>query len=168
MRFPRLTMPIARLLRIVRPTLLCLGLLALGWPVPSADGHRVRARFTPQELEPLLQSLQDEGLPRSMLNGVFYDERLRKTRSAVALNGVNQDSVDIYKQYTTRYAVRKAKRFKRRFFKILERATIFCSSISIATMVGSSSSTCVLSAMRVKIVPRSMPRSLENNATMPA
>lgn len=114
-------MTIAAALRIVRPALLCLGFLALGWPVPSADGHSLRARFTPQELEPLLQSLQDEGLPRPMLNGIFYDERLRKIRSVVALNGVEQDSVDIYKQYTTPYAVRKAKRFKRRFFKTLER-----------------------------------------------
>ena len=46
-------MTIAAALRIGRPALLCLGLLALGWPVPSADGHSLRARFTPQELEPL-------------------------------------------------------------------------------------------------------------------
>src|SRR6266498_3103644 len=46
-------------------------------------------------------------------------------------------------------------------------ATIFWSATSIATMVGSSESTCVLSASRVNMVPRSIPRSFENIATMP-
>src|SRR6266487_15675 len=46
-------------------------------------------------------------------------------------------------------------------------ATIFWSATSIATMVGSSESTCVLSASRVNIVPRSIPRSFENIATAP-
>src|SRR5512139_3765006 len=37
----------------------------------------------------------------------------------------------------------------------------------MATMVGSSESTCVLSARRVNMVPRSIPRSFENIATVP-
>ena len=45
-------------------------------------------------------------------------------------------------------------------------ATIFWSYTSMATIVGSSNSTCEPSARRVNIVPRSMPRSFENIATV--
>jgi len=95
-----------------------LGLLA---PAASAAGEDA-APFTPDELEPLLQSLQDEGLPRPLLNDVFYDDRLRKTRTAVTLNSVNPDSAALYAQFSERYAIMLAKRFKRKHFDALERA----------------------------------------------
>lgn len=104
------------------PWALCACLLLLaGAPAASANDDTLSI-FTPEELEPLLQSLEGEGLPRPLLKDVFYDERLRKTRTAVTLNSVNPDSADLYAQFSEPYAVMLAKRFKQRHFQALERA----------------------------------------------
>jgi membrane-bound lytic murein transglycosylase B len=77
--------------------------------------------FSPDELEPLLESLEQEGLRRDVLDEVFYDPRLRKARVAVSLNAVNPDSAELYRQFTESYAIWLSKRFKRRHFHLLER-----------------------------------------------
>lgn len=101
---------------------LCLGAFLLVWaPVAAADDDPP-AVFTTDELEPLLQSLQEEGLPRPLLNNVFYDERLRRTRTAVTLNSVNPDSASLYTQFSEPYAIMLAKRFKQNRFKLLDQA----------------------------------------------
>lgn len=88
----------------------------------TAGARERRPGFAEEELEPLLQSLQDEGLPRPVLNEIFYDDRLRKVRGVVSLNGVNRDSGERYRQFYTDYAIGRAKRFKRRHWQTLERA----------------------------------------------
>ena len=96
-------------------------MVALLWLAPAAVAHdkNKRPAFTLGELEPLLQALQDEGVPRPVLNRIFYDDRLRKIDSVVTLNGHNPESPDRYRQFYTPYAIRKAKRFKRRHFNSL-------------------------------------------------
>jgi membrane-bound lytic murein transglycosylase B len=77
--------------------------------------------FSPSELEPLLQSLEKEGLARDVLTDIFYDARLRRSRVAVSLNALNPDSEDIYRQFTEPYALWLAKQFKRKHFQLLQR-----------------------------------------------
>ena len=96
-------------------------LAGLGFVHPALGHQSTRPAFTHQELEPLLQALQDEGLPRPFLNRIFYDARLRKIERVVRLNGVNPDSADRYEQFYGGYAIKKAKRFKRRHFSTLVR-----------------------------------------------
>jgi membrane-bound lytic murein transglycosylase B len=97
---------------------------AAGWVVLGAaaawaeDGPDA---FTPSELEPLIQSLQAEGLRRDFLTDVFYDARLRRSRVAVSLNALNPDSEDIYRQFTEPYALWLARQFKRKHFQLLQR-----------------------------------------------
>jgi membrane-bound lytic murein transglycosylase B len=56
-----------------------------------------------------------------VLDEVFYDARLRRSRVAVALNALNPDSEDIYRQFAEPYALWLAKRFKRKNFQLLQR-----------------------------------------------
>jgi membrane-bound lytic murein transglycosylase B len=101
-------------------------LLALPLAVLLVSGAGARgpgdSPFTPGELEPLLQSLQEQGLPRPLLNDIFYDGRLRKTRAAIALNSVNPDNAVLYAQYSEPFAIRLAQRFKQRHLQLLNRA----------------------------------------------
>ena len=100
---------------------LACGLWLLAGAFPAAAEDAPDSGFTTDELEPLLQSLQNEGLPRPALDEIFYDGRLRRTRTVIALNSVNPDSADIYAQYSEPYAIGLAKRFKQRHYQLLDR-----------------------------------------------
>jgi membrane-bound lytic murein transglycosylase B len=93
--------------------------VALSAAVALADEEP--AAFSQWELEPLLQTLEGEGLRREVLDEVFYDARLRRSRVAVSLNALNPDSEDIYRQFSEPYALWLAKQFKRKHFQLLQR-----------------------------------------------
>jgi len=110
---PRIGQAVARLWA-------CLSVVGCLWCGGALAGDGVEA-FTPSELEPLIQALQNEGLKRDVLTDVFYDARLRRSPVAVSLNAVNPDSEDIYRQFSEPYAVWLAKQFKRKHFRLLQR-----------------------------------------------
>jgi membrane-bound lytic murein transglycosylase B len=94
-------------------------LLALAVPGPLRGEEAVAERFTSEELEPLLRSLEEEGFERDDIADVFYDVRLRKLDRVVSINALNPDSPDIYAQFTAPYAIHIARRFQRRHWQQL-------------------------------------------------
>lgn len=75
-----------------------------------------RRPFSGEELESLLQSLQNEGLERVHIEGIFNDSRLHKLDEIVGMNAFNDESHRMYKQFLTPYAINKARRFRIRHF----------------------------------------------------
>ena len=77
--------------------------------------------FTPEELDPLLQKLEREGLPRTYLDGVFGGPGLYKIDVVIGLNSVNQESAEIYQKFLRPNALKLAKEFWNRHATLLER-----------------------------------------------
>ena len=84
--------------------------------VQAGRTSSARTPFSQDELQPLMASLQAEGFPQDSLHRIFSDKRLRKVEHVVNLNAINRDDSRDYAQYLTPYALRKAKRFRRRNF----------------------------------------------------
>lgn len=76
-------------------------------------------RFTPLELEPLLAKLETDGFDRERINLLFYDARLKKAPRVVALNTMTEETDRLYKDFFTPYAIRKARRYRRRYYGLL-------------------------------------------------
>jgi len=90
-------------------------LVLLLHPVPSAHAKPApRAPFTSQELQPLLKTLEQEGHPRAYLERVFSDARLRRVERVVGLNAIIEENDERYKQYLSPFALRLARRFRKR------------------------------------------------------
>lgn len=81
-------------------------------------------RFTEQELEPLLGSLERMGFEREEIYKVFYDQRLRKLDRVISINAISPDSPEIYAQFTSPFAIRLARRFMRRHWRELHRVDL--------------------------------------------
>jgi len=97
---------------------LSLALWGAGWASRAAAQPE---RFTPEELEPLIASLESEGFTRPALDVVFHDERLRKVERVVTINVLNPDSAQIYEQFRGRFAIRLARKFRGKHMALLER-----------------------------------------------
>lgn len=95
------------------------GLILLALLAAPAVGHPTSRPFTAQELEPLLMALQAEGFSRASITPLFFDSRLRKLDLVVALNALNPDSEALYAKFLEPFAIRMAKRFRRREFEKL-------------------------------------------------
>jgi membrane-bound lytic murein transglycosylase B len=102
---------------------LALALWAAGVPFSCPEAFALQppdsapsksAAFSPEELEPLLSSLEAIGFDRQTIDRVFYDERLRKIDRIVTINAINPDSASSYEQFTSPYAIHLARRFRRR------------------------------------------------------
>ena len=107
---------------------ICLVLtLALCWAAASepaeAKGRdkKPATRFTRQELEPLLKSLERDGFDRVHTVPVFYDRRLRKLDRVVVYNAVQRETRRNYDDFTNPYAKRLARRFMNRHWRQLHR-----------------------------------------------
>lgn len=107
---------------------ICLALaLALCWAAVADPAEAKRrgkkpvARFTQQELEPLLKSLERDGFDRVDTAPVFYDRRLRKLEHVVAYNAVQRETRRNYDDFTNPYAKRLARRFMSRNWRRLHR-----------------------------------------------
>lgn len=85
----------------------------------SADTAQGAATFSVDELEPLLRALEQLGFERRAITNVFYDRRLRKIDRVVAINAINPDTAEMYRQYTSPYALHLARKFQRRHRQIL-------------------------------------------------
>lgn len=84
-------------------------------------GKKPVTRFTMQELEPLLKSLERDGFARVHTVPVFYDRRLRKLDRVVAYNAVQRETRRNYDDFTNPYAKRLARRFMNRHWRMLHR-----------------------------------------------
>ena len=91
--------------------------MALCWVAASEEAEAKRrrkkpvVRFTTQELEPLLKSLERDGFDRVFTAPVFYDPRLRKLDHVVAYNAIQRETRRNYDEFTNTYAKRLARRF---------------------------------------------------------
>lgn len=80
-----------------------------------------RKSFSREELETVMRSLQERGFDRTSLATVFYDNRLRKADRVIGLNALNRESTRNYEPFLGNYALRKARRFRKRHFSTLWR-----------------------------------------------
>jgi membrane-bound lytic murein transglycosylase B len=101
-----------------------------GWAIALAavlictPGVSPRAQgggFTPEELAPLVASLEAQGLAPEMLRRILYDPRLQRMDRAVTYNVLNPDNATIYRQFVEPFAIRLAQRYRRRNLARLER-----------------------------------------------
>lgn len=76
-------------------------------------------KFTQQELEPLLKSLEKDGFEREDVRRVFYDQRLRKVARVISFNAVQRETRSAYDKFRNPQTIRKARRFLARHRKIL-------------------------------------------------
>ncbi|MDH5752111.1 MAG: lytic murein transglycosylase [Deltaproteobacteria bacterium] len=118
------TRPAGRLFHAAGRTLLSVlaALLLLTGPgsaqaLESADppGH-----FTSEELQPLLDSLVDLGFQRGPVESVLYDPRLKRMDRVVRINSMNPDGEDLYKDFTSPYAIMVSKRFLKKHLPLLK------------------------------------------------
>lgn len=101
--------------------------MALCWAAAAEPAKAKRpqkkqlARFTPEELEPLLKSLERDGFDRASTMPVFYDRRLRKLEQVVGFNAVQRETRRNYDGFTTPYAKHIARKFMNRHWRKLHR-----------------------------------------------
>ena len=100
----------------IRGLLLCLLLLLVTAGFCSAHAAK---RFSDRELQPVLEALEEEGLPRGYLKKVFFDPRLRRINRVIGLNAMNAEAKRDYSEFATPYALRMARRFSRRYRTLL-------------------------------------------------
>ena len=82
----------------------------------GAAGNTGGLHFTPLELEPLLNQLETDGFDRETLDHIFYDPRLQKIPRVVSLNALTEETHRLYEDFLTPYAIRKARRYRRRYY----------------------------------------------------
>lgn len=101
----------------------CLVFLFFNLATSPAHARKTNKKvpFTHEELKPLLSSLEEEGFSRGWLEKIFFNPRLRKGVTVISLNAVNIDGAGRYEQFLSRYAIKKAKRFRRKHFTKLEK-----------------------------------------------
>lgn len=104
-----------RFLAVWLPLLALLGAAA----GPGLAHSPPKQGFSTEELEPVLAALQARGFSRASLSKIFYDKRLSKIDRVIGLNAFDQESQRIYEPFLSRYALRKAERFRRRHFSRL-------------------------------------------------
>lgn len=103
-----------RLLQIV--------MLLVAFPM-LADGRPQAAccrPFTPEELAPLRRQLEQEGFPRTYLDGAFDGPGLYKIKAVIGLNAINQESEEIYQKFLKPDALDLARDFWNRHATLLE------------------------------------------------
>lgn len=100
------------------------GHAALAHPEGQGSSRRQDSRFTQEELEPLLTSLEMVGFEREEIHRVFYDQRLRKLERVVSYNAINPETPDRYANFISFYAIRKARRFLARHWRELHRVEV--------------------------------------------
>ena len=84
------------------------------WAGALSAHPKQREKFTPGELEPLVASLEEAGYPRAFLDRIFSDSRLRRMERVVGLNALTVESEARYAQFLSPYAIRLARKFRRR------------------------------------------------------
>jgi len=101
-----------------------IGAAAGGQTLQAAPGSRSakagnKEGFTSGELEPVMRALQQLGFERKTIARIFYDDRLRKIHRVVSINAMNPDRSEFYTQFTSRYAIRLARRFQSKHWALL-------------------------------------------------
>ncbi|MCZ6531364.1 MAG: lytic murein transglycosylase [SAR324 cluster bacterium] len=104
--------------RYTRCLPLCL-LLLLATVSLSLAHPPQRKPFSERELQPLLEALEHDGLPREYLEQVLFDPRLRRLNKVIGLNAMNAEFTRDYSDFLAPYALRKARRFSRRYRTLL-------------------------------------------------
>ena len=99
---------------------LAIGLLLL-LGAGAAHGHATRRPLSTAERQAVIAAMEEAGHPRDYLERIFLNSRLRKLDAAVGFNVINKEAQRDYSEFLQPYALRMARRFKRRYRKLLAR-----------------------------------------------